>query len=65
MVQIGVIMQLAGLGLLAAVAHVVLKQAGKEDMALLVTLRAVVIGFIIVLDEIAKLFNNIRTLFGL
>lgn len=63
--QIGLIMQLAGLGLLTAVAHLVLKQAGKEEMAQLVTLAAVVIGFVIVLDQIARLFNNIRSLFGL
>jgi stage III sporulation protein AC len=64
-VQVELIMQLAGLGLLTAVAHSVLKQAGKEEMAQLVTLAGVVIGLVLVLELIARLFNNVRTLFGL
>ncbi|HHY18871.1 MAG TPA: stage III sporulation protein AC [Firmicutes bacterium] len=63
--QVELIMQLAGLGLLTAVAHSVLKQAGKEEMAQLVTLAGVVIGLVLVLELIARLFNNVRTLFGL
>ncbi|HOA90796.1 MAG: SpoIIIAC/SpoIIIAD family protein [Bacillota bacterium] len=63
--QIGVIMQLVGLGIIAAVVHIVLKQAGKEDIALIVTIGAVVIGFILILDEISRLFSSIRLLFGL
>lgn len=63
--QIDLILQLLGLGLLTAVAHSVLKQAGKEEMAQLVTLAGIVIGLVIVLELVARLFNNIRTLFGL
>lgn len=63
--QIDLILQLLGLGLLTAVAHSILKQAGKEEMAQLVTLAGIVIGLVIVLELVARLFNNIRTLFGL
>ena len=63
--QIGVIMQLVGLGIIAAVVHIVLKQAGKEYIALIVTIGAVVICFILILDEISRLFSSIRLLFGL
>lgn len=63
--QVDLILQLAGLGLLTAVAHSVLKQAGKEEMAQLVTLAGVLVGLVLVLDLVAKLFNNIRSLFGL
>jgi stage III sporulation protein AC len=64
-VQVDLILQLAGLGLLTAVAHSVLKQAGKEEMAQLVTLAGILVGLVLVLDLVAKLFNNIRSLFGL
>ncbi len=63
--QVDLILQLAGLGLLTAVAHSVLKQAGKEEMAQLVTLAGILVGLVLVLDLVAKLFNNIRSLFGL
>jgi len=64
-VQVELLLQLAGLGLLTAVAHSVLKQAGKEEMAQLVTLAGVVIGLVLVLELVAQLFSKVRSLFNL
>jgi stage III sporulation protein AC len=43
----------------------VLKQAGKEEQAQMLTLAGVVIVLLMVIQLIQKLFNNVRAVFGL
>lgn len=62
-VDINAIFQIAGIGIIIAMIHTILKQMGKEDMAHWVTL----IGFIIVLFMVIRLlddlFNEIKNIF--
>ena len=63
--DIGVLFKLAGLGILASMVNVVLKKSDKDEMATIVTLAALVIGLTLVLDMIAGLFDNIKSVFQL
>lgn len=63
--DIGVLFKLAGLGILAAMVNIVLKKSDKEEIGTIVTLAALVIGLLLVLDMIAGLFDNIRSIFRL
>jgi len=62
-VDIDTIFQIAGIGIVIAMIHTVLKQMGKEDMAHWVT----VIGFVVVLFMVIRLlddlFKEIKTIF--
>lgn len=62
-VDVSAIFQIAGIGIIVAMIHTVLKQMGKEDMANWVT----VIGFVVVLFMVVRLldqlFQEIRTIF--
>jgi stage III sporulation protein AC len=62
-VDINSIFQIAGIGIVIAMIHTVLKQMGKEDMAHWVT----VIGFVVVLFMVIQLlddlFQEIKTIF--
>lgn len=62
-VDVNTIFQIAGIGIIIAMMHTVLKQMGKEDMAHWVTL----IGFVVVLFMVVSLLNNlfkeIKTIF--
>lgn len=49
------IFQIAGIGIVIAMIHSVLKQMGKEDMAHWVT----VIGFVVVLFMVVRLLNEL------
>lgn len=49
------IFQIAGIGIVVAMIHSVLKQMGKEDMAHWVT----VIGFVVVLFMVVRLLNDL------
>jgi stage III sporulation protein AC len=61
--DVNTIFQIAGIGIIVAMMHTVLKQMGKEDWAHWVTL----IGFVVVLYMVATiiddLFQKIRSVF--
>lgn len=62
-IDVNTIFQIAGIGIVVAMIHTILKQAGKEDWAHWVTL----IGFIVVLYMVANfiqdLFIKIKSVF--
>lgn len=59
------IFKIAGIGILISVLNIVLKQAGKEDQAQLLTLGGVVVVLIIVVQYIGELFSLVKTVFQL
>jgi len=54
-IDVNTIFQIAGIGIVIAMMHTVLKQMGKEDMAHWVTL----IGFVVVLFMVVSMLNNL------
>lgn len=60
-----IIWQLAGIGILVAVIYSVLKQAGRDELAWVVTLGGVAVALLLVIRLINELFQNVRTMFGL
>lgn len=54
-IDVNAIFQIAGIGIIVAMIHTILKQMGKEDWAHWVTL----IGFIVVLYMVASLINEL------
>lgn len=63
--DISILFKLAGLGLLTSMVNSVLKAGGKEDIASVVTLAALVLALLTVLDLVVGLFDNIRSVFQL
>lgn len=63
--DISILFKLAGLGILASMVNIVLKKSDKDEIATIVTLAALVIALALVLDMIAGLFDNIRSIFQL
>jgi len=62
--NIELIFQIAGIGILIAILNIVLKQAGKEEQAQMLTLVGVVIVLMMVTQVISELFTNVRSVFG-
>lgn len=65
MTNVSVIFKLAGLGLLTAMVNMLLKKSDKDEIGTIVSLAAVVLGLLIVLDMLGGLFDNIRSIFNL
>lgn len=63
--RVDLLFQIAGIGIFISVLNIVLKQAGKEEQAQMLTLVGVVIVLLLVLQLLGDLFNNIRTIFNL
>ena len=63
--NIGVLLKIAGIGLLAAIINTILKKSDKEEIATITTLASLVIALVIVLDMIASLFDSIKSIFSL
>lgn len=58
-----VIFRIAGIGILISVLNHVLNKAGREEIAMLVTLAGVVVVLVMVLDMITRLFDDVRNMF--
>lgn len=57
--------RIAGIGILIAVICQLLKQTGRDDMAMLVTLAGLVVTLMMVIDLINTLFESVTSIFGL
>ena len=63
--NIDLIFKIAGVGILTAVLHAMLKHAGKEDLAHLATLAGVGIVLLWVVRLLGTLFNEVQAVFKL
>lgn len=63
--NIDLIFRIAGIGIFISVLNIVLKQAGKEEQAQMLTLAGVVVVLLMVIQLINELFSNIKTIFNL
>lgn len=61
--DINAIFQIAGIGIIVAMIHSILKQMGKEDMAHWVTVIGFVIVLFMVLQMLDDLLSQIRSIF--
>lgn len=58
-----ILFQIAGIGIVTALIHTVLKQLGKEDVAQFISLVGFVIVLLIVISHLSRLFQQIKTVF--
>ncbi|WP_027963413.1 stage III sporulation protein AC [Halalkalibacillus halophilus] len=63
MSDIYLLFQVAGIGIVVAMIHTILKQMGKEDMAQWATLLGFILVLVIVIEYVSKLFQEIRSVF--
>ncbi len=63
--NIGLIFQIAGIGILVSVVWIVLKQSHKEEWGQMVTIAGAVLALGIVLKLVWDLFRTVQTMFQL
>ncbi len=63
MMDITIVFKIAGIGILTAVLHSILKSFGKEDLANLATLAGLAVVLFMVIDLLADLFDYVRSVF--
>jgi stage III sporulation protein AC len=65
MPDVNIIFKIAGVGILISILNMVLKQAGKEEQAQMLTLVGVVVVLLMVIQLLQRLFQDVRAVFGL
>ncbi|HHU85604.1 MAG: stage III sporulation protein AC [Pelotomaculaceae bacterium] len=63
--SIDLIFKIAGVGILVAVLNAILKHAGKEEQGHIVTLAGLAIVFMWVIQLLATLFEQVKSVFRL
>ena len=63
--NIDLLFQIAGFGSLMFAVSQVLQKAGREDIAVLASVAGLVVVMFMVVDLIAQLLNNVKSIFGL
>lgn len=59
------VLKVAGVGILVAIICQLLKQTGREDMAMLAALAGLIITLGMLINDIGSLFDNVKRIFGL
>ncbi len=62
--DVGLILRVAGVGLLVAIAAQILSKSGREEQATLVTVAGLLVVFLMLVREIGVLFDTVRSTFG-
>ena len=63
--DVDLIFKIAAIGILVSVLNQVLTRSGRDEMATMTTLVALVVVLMIVVQEISNLFDLVKNLFGL
>ena len=62
--DISLINKVAGVGILVSVATQILSKSGRDEQSMLVTISGIVVVLLLLVDEIALLFDRICGVFG-
>ena len=63
--NIDLLFQIAGIGILIFAVSQVLQKAGREAIAVLASVAGLVVVLFLVVDLVAQLLNNVKSIFGL
>ncbi|MBQ7976940.1 MAG: stage III sporulation protein AC [Clostridia bacterium] len=63
--DVDLIFQIAGIGIIVAVLNQLLVRSGREEQALMTTLAGLVVVMVILVQEIGELFSTVKSVFGL
>lgn len=62
--DVTLVFQIAGLGIIVAVLSQLLKRAERDEQALMITIAGLVIVMLMLVNEISELFDTVKSVFG-
>lgn len=63
--DITIIFKIAAIGIITAIAAMLLKKAGKDEIATVVSVAGLIVAFLMLLDMIGQLYETLKWLFEL
>ena len=62
--ELDLIFKIAGVGIIVTVLNLLLKKSDRDEYALMVTIAGLIVVLAMIINEIAALFETVRTVFG-
>ena len=62
--DVGLILKIAGVGILVSVSSSILNKSGRDEQAMLVTLAGIIVVMLMLVGEIGTLFETVQSVFG-
>ncbi len=63
--EIDLIFKIAAIGIIVSVLNQLLKRAERDEQAMMTTLAGLIVVLLMIINEIASLFETIKSVFGL
>ncbi len=63
--EVDLIFKIAAIGIIVSVLNQLLKRAERDEQAMMTTLAGLIVVLLMIINEIANLFETIKTVFGL
>ena len=63
--EIGLILKIAGIGILISVVSSILSKSGKDEQAMLVTVAGIIVVMLMLVEEIGTLIESVKDVFEL
>jgi stage III sporulation protein AC len=63
--EVGLILKIAGIGLIVSVVSMILSKSGKDEQAIMVTVGGIIVVMLMLVDEIKVLIESVSDVFGL
>ena len=64
MLDIGLILKVAGVGILVSAASQILQKSGRAEQSMLVVIAGIIVVLVMLVGEIEKLFQLVISVFG-
>ena len=62
--EVDLIFQIAGIGIIVAVLSQLLKQSGRDEQAMMINIAGLIVVLLMIIREISVLFDTIKNVFG-
>ena len=63
--EIGLILKIAGIGILTSIVSTILSKSGRDEQVMFVTVAGIIVVMLMLVDEIGSLIETVRTVFEL
>lgn len=64
-IDVGLVLKIAGVGILISVLSSILAKSGRDEQAMLVTVGGIVVVMLMLVEEIGVLIETVQSVFGL
>lgn len=63
--DIAIILKIAAVGIVTAIASMLLKRSGKDEIATVVSVVGLIVALVMMLDVVVQLYDTLQSLFDL